>query len=339
LIFRGLQEGLLPIELHIVKMFLMAVLAGKEHTIMVKKSWTLDALLKAYEQHQESTRGLKPLTRQSYVYVVRQFVRTVLGEDEIDVTRLTPDDVVQFMGSILGSYQPSSLGTIATSLRSFFRFLHFEGLCDASLEAAAPVAAHWRLSNLPRGLSDEQYDLLIASLNRTTLCGRRDRAIIMCLATLGLRPGELAELKLDDIDWRAGILHIQTRKTGRGAILPLPREVGQAIVEYLREERPLTRERRIFIRHSGDRKGEAITGAIVTGAVVRALRRVGIEAPIEGAYVLRHTVASRMVQRGASLKEVADILGHRHLDTTTIYAKVDLPALCDVAMPWPEVKL
>jgi integrase/recombinase XerD len=305
---------------------------------MVRRSaWMLDALLRAYEQHQQRTRGLTSRTLGNYGIIIRLFLHSVLGEDPIDVTRLTPGDVVQFAASVRGRFSPVTMKTVATSLRSFLRFLRVTELCSVPLEGAIPAVARWRLSSLPRCLNDEQHDQLIASLRTTSLCGRRDRAIIMCLAALGLRPGEIAELSLDDIDWRNGTLQLRKRKTGRGAVLPLPREVGRAIVEYLRKERPETSERRVFVRHSGDRKGEAITSGIVTGAVVRALRRAGIKAPIAGAYVLRHTVAARMVRRGTSLKAVADFLGHRCLDTTTIYAKLDLPALRNVPLPWPEV--
>lgn len=301
------------------------------------RSFSLDALLQAYDQHLQRTRGLRPRTVRGYQFYVRQFLRAVLGEDLIDVTRLRPTDIVKFITAAQSRLCPSTIRTVGTSLRSFFRYLRVEGFCAERLEAAIPTIARWKLAHLPRGLSDQQYERLIASLGAKTLCGRRDRAIILCLATLGLRPGEVAELHLQDIDWRSGTLQLSSRKSRRGSILPLPREAGCAIVEYLREERPLSRERRVFLRHSGDLKGEAITASIVTGAVIRALKRADIDAPIAGAYVLRHTVASRMVRHGTRLKEVADFLGHRDLGTTTIYAKLDLPALLDVALPCPEV--
>jgi site-specific recombinase XerD len=222
-------------------------------------------------------------------------------------------------------------------LRSFFRFLRAEGLGDDRLEIAIPAVPRWRLSTLPRCLSDEQLEQLLAAFGAATPCALRDRAIVLCLSTLGLRPGEVAALYLEDIDWRRGTIHLRTRKTRRGAVLPLPRDAGRSIVDYLRRERPKTGERRVFVQHLGRRRGAPISSAVVSAAVVRALRRAGIEAPLAGAYVLRHTVASRMVRRGTSLKEVADFLGHSCLDTTTIYAKLDVPALCEVALPWPEV--
>jgi len=157
------------------------------------------------------------------------------------------------------------------------------------------------------------------------------------LATLGLRPGEVADLCLEDLDWRTGVVHLRSRKTGRGATLPLPREAGRALVAYLRHDRPTTESRRVFVQHLGIRRGTPLSSTAISEVVARALRRAHIEAPLAGAYLFRHTLASRLVRKGASLKEVADFLGHRSLDTTTIYAKLDLPALREVALPWPEV--
>ena len=178
---------------------------------------------------------------------------------------------------------------------------------------------------------------MLASFDAPTPCRQRDQTIVQCLSTLGLRPGEVAGLCLDDIDWRNGTIQIRARKNRRGAVLPLPRVVGQALVAYLSGERPPTNERRVFVQHLGVRRGEPLSSPAVSALVVRALRRAAVDTPLTGPYVFRHTVASRMVREGASLKEVADVLGHRSLDTTTTYAKLDLPRLREVALPWPEV--
>ena len=178
---------------------------------------------------------------------------------------------------------------------------------------------------------------MLASFNVSTPCRQRDHAIVQCLSSLGLRPGEVTDLCLDDIDWRGGTIEVRIRKNRRGAVLPLPRVVGQALVDYLSGERPATDERRVFVQHVGVRRGKPMSRTAVSSVVVRALRRAAVDTPLAGAYVFRHTVASRMVREGASLKEVADVLGHRSLNTTTIYAKLDLPRLREVALPWPEV--
>ena len=296
--------------------------------------WTLDTLVEAYKQHQRRTRGLREQTLRGYERLVRLFLRAALGDDPIDPARLSSSDVIGFVAAMRGQFSARSMKAVRTALRSLFRFLRVEGLCDERLEAAIPTVAHWRLSTLPRCLSDEQLEQLLASLDASR---PRDRAIVLCLASLGLRPGEVAGLRLEDIDWRGGSVHLRERKTRQGAVVPLPREAGRAIVAYLRTERPATEERRLFVQQLGARRGQPISSNAVSAVVVRALRRARVEAPLAGAYVFRHTVASRMVRRGASLKEVADFLGHRALDTAAIYAKLDLAALREVALPWPEV--
>lgn len=298
--------------------------------------WTLDALVAAYERHQRRTRGPHPITLRTYTYYVRLFLRAVLDEDPIDVRKLRASDAIEFLSATTSVYHTRTVKLIATSLRSFFAFLRFEGVGDAGLQAAVPTVAGWRLATLPRSLGEEEHRRLLASLDASTPCRRRDRAILMCLSGLGLRAREVAELRLDDLDWRAGVVRIRTRKTGRGAVLPLPHDAGRAIAAYLRDGRPTSRARQVFLIHRG-RKGEPIGGPVVSHAVETALMRAGIDAPSRGAHLLRHTFATRLVRRGASLKEIADVLGHRSLDTTTIYAKVDLPSLAEVALPWPQV--
>jgi integrase/recombinase XerD len=298
---------------------------------------TLDALIEAYTHHSRRIRGLRDRTLRQYADLARLFVRAVLGGGPVDPRRFQPSDVMTFVASLKGRFSPRSMRTVRTALRSFFRFLRVEGLCNEPLEAAIPAVAYWRLSTLPRSLRDDQLAQVLASFDASTPYGRRDRAIVVCLATLGLRPSEVAALCLEDLDWRAGTVHLRTRKTRRGAVLPLPREAGRAIVGYLRQTRPMTDERRVFVQHVGPRRGRPISSSAVSEVAFRALRRANVDAPLGRAYVFRHTVASRLVQRGASLKEIADFLGHRSLDTTTIYAKLDLPSLRRVALPWPEV--
>ena len=170
---------------------------------MLVQEWTLDELVEAYRQHQRRTRGLREQTLDGYERLVRMFVRAALGEDPIDPTRLSSGDVVGFVAAMRARFSPCSMkAAVRTALRSFLRFLRFKGFCDERLEMAVPRVAHWRLSTLPRYLTDEQLALLLSSLDACTPCGRRDRAIVLCLASLGLRPGELANLRLEDIDWR-----------------------------------------------------------------------------------------------------------------------------------------
>jgi site-specific recombinase XerD len=302
--------------------------------------WSLDALLEAYLKHQRRTRGLREQTLHGYVGLVRPFIRAALGDDPIAPERLAmlaPSDVVAFVVALRGRFSPRSMKAVRTALRSFLRFLRAEGICAERLEDAIPAVAHWRLATLPRHLDDDQLARVLASLEEGSgPYGRRDRAIVACLASLGLRPGELAALSLDDVDWRAGTIVLRRRKSGPGAVLPLPREAGRAVVAYLLHERPATAERALFVQHRGARRGRPLSAGALSEVVVRAMRRAGVEPPLAGAYVLRHTLASRLVRHGGSLQEVADLLGHRSLDTAAIYAKLDLPALRAVALAWPR---
>jgi integrase/recombinase XerD len=311
--------------------------ANEEHSMTIHDSWTLDSIVEAYKQYQRRVRGLRERTLHGYEQFLRPFLRFSLGEDPLDPTRLTPTNVVQFVTSLRDRFSARSMKAARTALRSLFRFLRTKGFCDESLELAIPAVAHWRMATLPKCLTEQQLKQVLAAFDSRTPYGCRDHAMVLCLSTLGLRPGEVAELHLEDIDWRTGTVRLRTRKTGRGAVLPLPREAGRAVATYLRKERPTTSERRVFVQHRGRRHGRPLSGNTIAEAAIRAFRRAGVDAPRGGAYVFRHTVAGRLVAKGARLKEVADFLGHQCLDTTTIYAKLDLPALREVALPWPEV--
>ena len=175
------------------------------------------------------------------------------------------------------------------------RLLRVEGFCGDALEAALPTVAHWRLATLPRSLTEQQVEQVLTSFDPSTPCGQRDQAIVQCLATLGLRPGEVADLCLDDIDWRGGTLQIRARKNRRGAVLPLPRVVGQALVAYLSRERPATDERRVFVVHLGDRRGKPLSSPAVSRVVARAVRRAAVDAPHTGANVFRHNSGARII--------------------------------------------
>lgn len=269
---------------------LLPVLLSRKGALMVEQWSTLDGLVEGYKEHQRRTRGLREQTLCGYERLVRLFVRASLGEDPVDPRRIGCSHVVEFVAAMQARFSPRSLKTVRTALRSFFRFLRVEGLCDERLEAAVPRVAFWRLAMLPRCLSGEQLARLLSSLEVSGRCGRRDRAIVVCLASLGLRPGEIAKLRLEDIDWRAGTLCLRERKTRRGAVLPLPREAGRTIVAYLREERPATDDRHVFVQHSDARRGRPLSSNAVSGVVVRALRRAQVEPPLAGGYLLRHTL-------------------------------------------------
>ena len=222
------------------------------------------------------------------------------------------------------------------ALRSFLRFLQMKGLCAARLVNAVPYIPAWKLSGIPNYLTKEQLDELLSSFDRKTPTGRRDYAIAICLARLGLRRKEASQLTLDDIDWRSGSLHIISSKSRRFSSLPLPEDLGKAIVDYLRNGRPPTEERRVFVCHR-HRVGAPLKSAAIGTIIRRRFKRIGMKVPSRGTHILRHTVATHMVQQGVNIKEVADFLRHRSLDTAVIYTKVNLPMLLEVALPWPKI--
>ena len=297
--------------------------------------WTIDSLVGAYDEYLHSVRGAQPETRRAYSRDVRQFLEAVFDDRRsVAPAAITAADVALFIEERSRRLRPGSMKMVAAGLRGFFRFLALLGDGDPRLAGAVPTVARWRLSTLPKFLDRESEAQLLASFDLATTIGRRDRAIVLCLSALGLRACELADLRLDDIDWRAGSLRLRCRKLRRGHVLPLPHDVGLALVAYVLDDRPQTDERRVFLTHCGAR---ALCARAIRDVVRAALRRADIEGLASmGSHILRHTLATRMIRGGASIVEIADVLGHRSLDTTAIYAKVDLPALTRVALPWPE---
>jgi len=211
--------------------------------------------------------------------------------------------------------------------------VRYRGDVTSDLAAAVPIVANWSLSSIPRAIGRDEVSRLLASIDRDTPIGCRDYAMILALARLGLRSSEVVALDLDDIDWVAGEIRV-VGKNGQRNHLPMPADVGEAIADYLRKSRPTNASRRVFLRDKAPIRG--FTGPSGFGSVIRrSLKRAGIDAPTMGAHQFRHGLASEMLRGGASLGEIGEVLGHRHVQTTAIYAKVDLNALRTLALPWP----
>lgn len=223
-----------------------------------------------------------------------------------------------------------------TALRMFLRFLIAEGRCPAGLLGAIPVLPHWRLSSLPKYLPPEDIERLIASCDPFSPVGKRDRAILLLLARLGLRAGDIVQMRLPDIDWKGAWIQV-SGKSRRETRLPLSQEVGQAIVTYLQEGRPQTESDALFVCSRAPFRPLG-SHCAVSVLVDRAIRRAGIRRPSRGAaHLLRHSLASSMLQHGASLQDISILLRHQSVETTQIYAKVDIKRLQQIAQPWPEV--
>lgn len=297
--------------------------------------WTVEAVLVAFDEHLRRARGVCVGTRRNYARFVGAFLETVFCDGLVEVGVICAGDVIDFVGVMTRRYQPKTVELVASSLRSFFRFLRAAGLRVDRLEDAVPMVPH-RRSGLVRHLDSECFGRLIASLDSSSPRGLRDRAIIFCVARLGLRSSEVARLQFEDIDWLQGVVRVRSRKTGHGALLPLTGEVGTALADYLQHGRPASDTRQVFVLHRL-RVGAPISDSIIGRAVDNALRQAGIAAPVRGANLLRHSLATDLLAHGAGLSEIADVLGHSSLATTRIYAAVDVDALRHVGLPWPQV--
>lgn len=291
-------------------------------------------LISEFDMHLHQVVGATIETRRNYLYYVQLFLQNGGADNSaVDPARLKPSDIIRFIVRENGQRNIAWIKAMLTALRSYIRFLRIHGLGRPELVAAVPAVPHWKLATLPKYLTPVQLRKLLAVFDRTTANGRRDYAVALCLARLGLRSQEVARLTLDDIDWRAGVLRLAAGKGRRIGVAPLPCEVGRAIVAYLRNGRPATGERRIFVCHHLT-LGAPLCSTAVAAIVNRGFKRAGLAA--RGTHIFRHTVATRLIQRGQSIKEVADFLRHRNIDTTGIYAKVNIPMLREAALPWPE---
>ena len=295
--------------------------------------WTAENLLEAFDEHLRRTRGVCGGTRRNYGRYARAFLQAMFADGPMDLATIRAADVAGFVGELTRQYRPRTVELAASALRSFFRFLRAAGLRGDRLEDAVPMVPH-RPSGLVRHLEPGRLEQLIASLDSCSPRGLRDRAIILCMARLGLRASEVCQLRLGDLDWRNATVRVRARKTGHGALLPLTAEVGAARPAIC--STGVRTRRRVMCSCCTGCGGEPISSSIVGRAVDNALQRAGMDAPIRGANLLRHSLATDLLGRGASLREIAGLLGHASLATTRIYAAVDIAALREVALPWPE---
>jgi site-specific recombinase XerD len=285
-------------------------------------------VLVQFAQWMRQHRGVSERTLCIYESVLRRFLQAH-GED---VRRIGAMALRTFVVQ-QASQGADSAKRAATALRMFVRYLIAEGRCEAGLDAAIPTAARWRLSALPRGLPISDVERIVAACDPRTLTGARDRAIILLLSRLGLRAGDVVALCVDDLDWEHGRLHV-TGKGRRQSQLPLPQDVGDAILHYLRHFRPSVACCQVFLRTRAPIKH--LTSEAVTQIVARAMGRASVRSRHRGAHVLRHSAATAMLRNGASLDSIASVLRHRSIETTMLYAKVDVALLREVAQPWPE---
>lgn len=298
-------------------------------------SAAIEAAVGAFDRHLLDVCGLAEQTRRSRCRCIQEFLGAVFPNGPILVEHITAATLIDFITASTTRERPHAAAMMVCALRSYLRFLRVDGRLQDDIGSSIPAPALWPLAALPPALADSDLALFWTVFDRSTPVGRRDYAMARCLADLALRCHEVAALTLEAIDWRAGVLTLTGTKSRRCDRLPLPEATGAALAEYLRLGRPACDTRAVFVHHRAP-VGAAVARTTVRGVVRRAFARAGL--PWTGTHILRHTAARRMLQRGCPLKEIADVLRHRSLDTTAIYAKVDLPQLRQVALPWPEVR-
>jgi integrase/recombinase XerD len=287
-------------------------------------------VLERYRRYLQTERGLTEQTAERYTQIAVRFAAGLERGREICWQKVRARDVTRFLLGNCPQRRSGHAPEAVPALRAFLRFCHLDGVIPAALDGAVPAAAGTRMSPLPKGIPDGDLDRLLASCDRELPRGLRDYAILVLLARLGLRAGEVAAMTLDDVDWRRGELAVHG-KARREEVLPVPGDVGEAIVGYLRSGRPESGSRIVFLRCYAPRQG--LTNRGVTGIVYAACDRAGIARV--GAHQLRHAAASRMLAGGASLGEVGEALRQRSAASTAIYAKVDYDRLAPLARPWP----
>jgi len=321
------RRGLAPIRRYL----LAAGVTPVATDAVVVEPTPVQKLVAGYEEYLVHERALSPSCVQSYAAVAERFLVEHHPKcGDMDLTSLGGQEVLQFVLGTSRGWSLNQTRSMLTGLRSFLRFIYVRGDIATDLTGAVPAVAGWRLAALPKYLPPQQVSAILESCDRRTSMGRRDYAVLLLLARLGLRAGEVAALSLDDVDWREGVLIIRG-KGGRQDRLPLPVEVGRAMAAYLHRGRRRTTSRSMFL---GARAPFAkLDRSAVTAIVGRACQHADL--PIVGAHRLRHTSATVMLRKGASLGEISQVLRHQHFATTAIYAKVDHRRLRELAQSWP----
>jgi len=295
-------------------------------------------LLRRYHKCLSNVRGLAVGTVRNRLRSALTMLARLRVRRAGQLAAWTPERIEDFVASEVRQHEPATAGSITTATRSFLRFLLQEGHIRRDLSAAVPKFACWKLASLPEVLREDELDRLLNMPDVESPIGMRDRAMLLCMSELGLRAGEVARLELGGVDLDGGMLRVQRSKRGGSATFPIPRKLSKALKAYLRRGRPTCTAPTVFVSHWAPGIGKPIRSVTISVMVKRWVARAGLRKDIGAAHVLRHSIASRMLCAGASLRQIADVLGHRSINTTTIYAKVDLKALSRVGLPWPGAK-
>jgi integrase/recombinase XerD len=294
-------------------------------------------LLRRYEERLITVRGLAATTAHKRLVYMRTMLTDLRVRRAGQLLAWTPERIEHYLCGKALHRPPGTAQDIACAARSFLRFLLQERLIHRDLSAAVPTFAHWRLAPLPETLREEELARLIRAADVRTPMGLRNRAMVLCMTELGMRASDVAYLELDGIDLTARVLQLRRCKGRRSTALPMTDKLADTLDAYLRRGRPVCPSQSVFVRHYAP-VGKPITPNGICYMVQGLAKRAGLRDRVNGSHILRHSTASRMVNAGATLKQVADLLAHQSIDTTMIYAKVDLNALSQVALPWPRTK-
>jgi integrase len=268
-----------------------------------------------------------------FVRFAEQFLSARFGSGELNFSKLCAKNVTDFVQNRAHQLSPGGAKLLVTALRSLLRYTRHQGEIPLDLARCVPPVAMWSLSTLPKFLPAGTVQQLLDHRERETARGKRNYAVLLLLARMGLRACEIVALQLDDIDWDNGRITIHG-KGGRLAQMPLPSDVGEAIASYLRFGRPCCTSRRVFLRHRAPLRGFAHS-ITVSSIVRRALIDAGVDSARKGAHLFRHTLATDLLRQNVSLDEIGELLRHQSPNTTALYAKVDLTTLRTLALPWP----
>jgi integrase/recombinase XerC len=293
----------------------------------------MDEELQRFDDHMNHVRGLAPSTRKTNLCFIRRLLLGQFGDQAVVISAILPDHIRQFVASQSKLCKvTTSISAPISALRGYFRYRATLGDRVHQLIGVANFPANWQQASLPKTLSNSEVECLLAALVHDGTAALRTVAIVHCALDLGLRSCEVAHLGLDDIDWSAATITLRGTKGRREDVMPLPAATGQAIADYLKYERPPTSNRAVFVRNIAPRD-QPVGPDLIRKSIRQAYARAGL--PYTRSHLLRHTMASRLLAGGSSLKEVADVLRHRSLNTTLIYAKLDSKNLAEVALPWP----
>ncbi len=328
---RAASQGKIATLHYLIEFFQQSGVISNEPLPVIRTH--VQKVVDLFGHHLTDKKGLSEKTVVQYSPFIERFLTQCFGNNPVNLACLSGTNVIDFVKHEAARLSVARAKVATNALRAFLRYGVYLGDLDTCLIESIPTVASWSMKGIPRAISQEHIQAVLASCDRNTLMGKRDYAILMLLVHLGLRSGEIVSLTLDSIDWECGTISIRG-KCDQITCLPIPSEIGRSIADYLKQDRSYCNDRSLFLRTLAPIRGlgaQVTIGTIVSAAITRA----GVEPPSRGSHQFRHAVATNMLRQGASLTEIGCLLRHQHTKTTNIYAKVDLSALRPLSLCWP----